>query len=495
MPESVILAIDQGTTSSRTLVFSKQGQILFTAQESFAQIYPNDGWVEHDPDAIWDTVLSTLKQAYAFAQSEGAAILGVGITNQRETTIVWERDTGKAIYNAIVWQDRRTAQMCRALSEQMKDEDIAAHTGLRMDPYFSATKIPWILDNVSGAREAAMRGDLAFGTIDSFLLYRLTHGAVHATDATNASRTNLFNIHDQDWDEELLGFFNVPKAVLPDVKDSAADFGHIDPVILGEALPILAMIGDQQSAAIGQACLEDGDIKSTYGTGCFVLANTGTRVVQSNANLLSTVAFRVKGEARYAVEGSIFIAGAAVQWLRDEMKLIEDSKQSAALAKTASDDHGIVVVPAFTGLGAPHWAPDARGAIFGLTRGSGQVEVVRATLESIAFQTYDLITAMRKDGIKIEKLKVDGGMARNDWFLQFLSGTLDVDITRPAEVETTALGVTYLSLLQTGEFETLEDIKTHWRKDCDFSPSMTHEMRSENLARWTKAVQTVLAFS
>lgn len=490
--ETVILSIDQGTTSTRTLVFSVSGDILFTAQEEFAQIYPENGWVEHAPDAIWDTTLRTLKKAYEFSKEKAFKIAGIGITNQRETTLVWDRETGTAIYNAIVWQDRRTAQICRDLKAKHSEAEISQKTGLLLDPYFSATKAAWILDTVEGARAAARAGKLAFGTVDSFLIYKLTGGRTHATDATNASRTNLFNIHTQDWDETLLEIFNVPAAVLPIVKDCADDYGHTDPELLGESLPILGVAGDQQAAAIGQCCFEPGAIKSTYGTGCFVLLNTGETCVTSQNKLLSTVAYRLNGKTIYAVEGSIFVAGAAVQWLRDELKILDRAEDSEDLAKSLASNQGLYLVPAFTGLGAPHWDPDARGAIFGITRDTGRAAFIRAALESVCYQTSDLFTAMGEDGARANRLRVDGGMVHNDWLVQFLSDILDLPIERPKVMETTALGVAYLVGLQAGLYRDLEDVASHWKKQSDFTPKMTAETREPLLHAWKSAVSKVL---
>ena len=411
----LILAIDQGTTSSRTLVFNSQGVVLFTAQEEFPQIYPEDGWVEHDPEAIWQSTLSTLKQAYQFAQDSDGEIAGIGITNQRETTLIWDRDSGRPIYNAIVWQDRRTADICRDIKTRYDERTLASKTGLLLDPYFSSTKAAWILDHVAGARDRAAKGELAFGTVDSFLIYRLTAGASHATDATNASRTNLFNIHNSDWDEDLLELFNVPASILPEVKNCADHYGMTDESLLGESLPILGVAGDQQAAAIGQACFDTGDIKSTYGTGCFVILNTGETCVPSSNRLLSTVCYRLNGKTTYALEGSIFIAGAAVQWLRDGINIIEDAAETESIASSLEHNHGVYLVPAFTGLGAPHWAPDARGGLFGITRDTTREHIVRATLESVCYQTFDLFEAMAADGVRPTSLRVDGGMVHNNW--------------------------------------------------------------------------------
>jgi len=489
---TVILSIDQGTTSSRTLVFSPGGDVLFTAQEEFPQIYPDDGWVEHDPEAIWETTLKTLKAAYQFAKDEKAEIAGVGITNQRETTLVWDRKTHKAIYNAIVWQDRRTAQICRDLKAKYDEADLTAKTGLLLDPYFSATKAAWILDHVDGARAKAKKGELAFGTVDSFLIWRLSKGASHGSDATNASRTNLFNIHTQDWDDELLEIFNVPASVLPEVKDCADDYGMIDAEWLGEAIPILGVAGDQQAAAIGQSCFETGDIKSTYGTGCFVILNTGTECVTSKNRLLSTVCYRLKGETTYALEGSIFIAGAAVQWLRDGIQIIKEASETEAMCEGLKSNKGVYLVPAFTGLGAPHWDPDARGAIFGLTRNTGRAEVARATVESVVYQTYDLFQAMSEDGVTPTSLRVDGGMVHNSWMVQHLSNVLDIPVDRPKVLETTALGAAYLAGLQAGLYGSLDEVKANWKRDRHFEPKMDAETRKGLLTGWNKAVKKVL---
>lgn len=488
----VILSIDQGTTSSRTLVFSPKGDVLFTAQEEFPQIYPNDGWVEHDPEAIWDTVLTTLKAAYEFAKDSGADIAGIGITNQRETTLVWDRKTGKAIYNAIVWQDRRTAAICREIKAKYDEEKLRAKTGLLLDPYFSATKAAWILDNVDGARDKATKGELAFGTVDSFLIWRLTGGKTHATDATNASRTNVFNINNQEWDEELLELFDVPASILPEVKDCADDYGHMDADILGEAIPILGVAGDQQAAAIGQCCFTEGDIKSTYGTGCFVILNTGDDCVTSKNRLLSTVCYRLSGKTTYALEGSIFIAGAAVQWLRDGIQIIKDAAETEAMCEGLESNKGVYLVPAFTGLGAPHWDPDARGAIFGLTRDTGRPEIARATVESVCYQTYDLFKAMSDDGVTPSSLRVDGGMVHNSWMVQHLSSVLDIPVDRPKVLETTALGAAYLAGLQAGLYESLEDVKANWQRDKHFEPQMDSHTRTALLTGWNTAVQKVL---
>ena len=487
----VLFSIDQGTTSSRTLVFSVGGEILFSAQEEFPQIYPQDGWVEHDPEAIWSTVLSTLKKAYDYAAENKLSVAGIGITNQRETTLVWDRKTGKTLYNAIVWQDRRTAERCKALAEKLPAEELQAKTGLLHDPYFSGSKIAWILDNVDDARGRAEAGELCFGTVDSFLIWRLTEGASHATDATNASRTNLFDIHRQDWDAELLALFDVPREGLPQVLDCAADFGTC--TVLDRPVPITGVAGDQQAAAIGQACFNPGDIKSTYGTGCFVILNTGSKAITSKNRLLTTVGYRVNGKTSYALEGSIFMAGASVQWLRDEMKLVEDARETEEICKTLDHTGGVYLVPAFTGLGAPHWAPDARGAVFGMTRDTGRNHLIRATVESVVYQTHDLFAAMAKDGVKPTALRVDGGMTANSWMCGYLSDILDMPVLRPTILETTALGAAYLAGLGAGLYSSLEDVAENWTAEREFTPKLSAETRESRLADWSKYVQKLLS--
>jgi len=488
-----LLSIDQGTTSSRTVVFSPQGEHLYSAQQEFPQIYPADGWVEHDPEAIWETTLATLKACVAWCEKNDHAPVGIGITNQRETTLVWDRATGECIYNAIVWQDRRTAERCRELAGH--EDKLRGKTGLLMDPYFSATKMAWILDHVDGARARAEAGELVFGTVDSFLIWRLTEGKVHATDATNASRTNLFNIHAQAWDVELCELFSVPQVGLPEVRDCAADYGMAS--VLDTPLRILGVAGDQQAALIGQTGFARGDLKSTYGTGAFLILNTGDEVVESQARLLSTVAYRLEGKTTYGLEGSIFIAGAAVQWLRDGVEMIADSKETEALMAEADQDSQLILVPAFTGLGAPHWDPDARGAVFGITRATGRAEFAKATVESVAYQTADLFKAMAADGREPEGLFVDGGMSANNLFLQFLSDILDVEVARPEVLETTALGVAYLVGLQAGLvglqaglYENLDAIPHKIEKR--FIPNMEAEERETRLNAWSKAIGKVL---
>jgi glycerol kinase len=490
MPDAArLLAIDQGTTSSRAMVFGPDGRALAADQRELAQHFPHDGWVEHDPEEIWAATLATCRRALAAAGTEARAIAALGITNQRETTLLWRRDDGRAVHRAIVWQDRRTAEACRRLVADGDEPEIQARTGLVVDPYFSATKLAWLLDNVAGARDAARRGLLAFGTVDSFLLWRLTGGRVHATDATNASRTQLFNIHTQDWDDELLRLFKIPRAVLPEVRDSAGDFGMTEKSLLGGALPIRGVAGDQQAALVGQACFAPGMIKSTYGTGCFVLLNTGATPVASRNRLITTVAYRLAGRATYALEGSIFVAGAAVQWLRDGLKLIGSAGETEALAKSVFDAGGVYLVPAFTGLGAPHWDAGARGAIFGLTRDTGRAHLVRATLEAVAFQTRDLLEAMAADGARPTALRVDGGMTVNDWLMQLLADLLGVPVERPRVVETTALGAAYLAGLGAGVYGSLDDIATHWAGDRRFEPALDATKRDRLYADWRNAVK------
>jgi len=493
MTERYILAIDQGTTSSRAMIFDQDGRSVALSQQEFRQIYPQDGWVEHDPEEIWQSVLAVSRKALQQSEEKGIHVEGIGITNQRETTLVWDRRTGKPIYNAIVWQDRRTAAYCSELKASGSEELVSENTGLLIDPYFSATKLRWILEHVDGARSRAEQGDLAFGTVDSFLLWRLTGGRVHATDATNASRTMLFNIHTQEWDEPLLELLRIPPSLLPEVRDCIDDFGVTDAELFGRSIPIGGIAGDQQAAAIGQACLDPGMIKSTYGTGCFVLMNTGDKAFHSQNGLLTTVAYRVDGQVRYAVEGSIFVAGAAIQWLRDGLKLIESAAQVEGMAKGLDSNRGVYMVPAFTGLGAPHWDPHARGAIFGLTRDTGVAEIARAALESVGYQTHDLMEAMKRDsGTGSKALRVDGGMVANDWFLQFLADLLNVPVERPRVTETTALGAAYLAGVRFGLFESLADIANHWQRNALFTPALGSAERDVLLRGWQKAVSRVL---
>lgn len=488
-----ILSIDQGTTSSRAIVFLKDGSNVSSAQQEFTQYYPDNGWVEHDPEEIWRATLAVSQQALKMANEQGVKIACIGITNQRETTLVWDKKTGKTIYNAIVWQDRRTAAVC----EQIKDklELVRSKTGLLLDPYFSATKVSWILDQVPGARERAEKGELAFGTVDSFLVWRLTQGRAHVTDATNASRTNLYNIHSGEWDDELLNLFKVPRAMLPEVKNCADDFGFSAPELLGEAIPITGIAGDQQAALFGQCCFAPGELKSTYGTGCFALLNTGTAAVMSENKLLTTIGYKLNGETTYALEGAIFTAGANIQWLRDGIRVIEHAKQTKTLAETLSYDHGVFMVPGFAGLGAPHWNPNARASLFGMTRDTTSAHFARAGLEAVCYQTYDLLTAMRNDGMHSTNVWVDGGMVANDWLCQFLADILNVKVQRPAIMESTALGAAYLAGLQIGIYENLADIASHKHVEKQFSPSLQADIRLNLLRKWQKAVDATLAFT
>jgi glycerol kinase len=486
------MALDQGTTSSRAIVFDAEGAVVSLAQAEVPQIYPAEGWVEHDPEAIWSTTLETARRALKGAEVGGARVEAIGVANQRETTIVWDRATGRPIHNAIVWQDRRTAGACRALRDAGHEAAIQAKTGLVLDPYFSAAKIAWILDHVGGARRRAERGELVFGTVDTFLLWRLTGGRTHATDATNASRTSLYDIVQGDWDEDLLDLFSVPPAVLPAVRDSAAEYGSTATDLFGRPIRILGVAGDQQAAAIGQGCLKPGQIKSTYGTGCFLLVNTGDRPVVSKHRLLTTVAARLDGKTTYALEGSIFVAGAAVQWLRDGLGVIGSAAETAALARGARDD-SVYLVPAFTGLGAPWWDADARGAVFGLTRATGPAELARAALEAACFQTRDLVAAAAEDGVAPEALRIDGGMVANDWLAQRLADLVGLPVMRPQVLETTALGAACLAGARAGVFPDLETSAARERGFQTFEPCMDPAERARRLAGWDDAVSRTLS--
>ncbi|WP_281561517.1 glycerol kinase GlpK [Thalassomonas sp. RHCl1] len=489
---SYILSIDQGTTSSRAIIFDASGAIISSAQKEFKQYYPNNGWVEHDPEEIWQTTIETCRQAMAEKQLSAADIATIGITNQRETTLVWDKKTGEPVYNAIVWQDRRTADYCSTLIDQDLEQEFSDKTGLLIDPYFSGTKLKWILDNVSGARTRADKGELAFGTIDTFLLWRLTGGKSHKTDATNASRTLMFNIHNQEWDTGLLDRLTIPESVLPQVLDSSADFGITETSLLGGEIAISGMAGDQQAALVGQACFQEGMVKSTYGTGCFMMLNTGDQALKSNNRLLTTVAYRLNGKVTYAIEGSIFVAGAAIQWLRDGIKLIQKASETEQLAENTPVNHGVYMVPAFTGLGAPYWDPQARGAISGLTRDTGIAEFVSAGLQSVCYQTKDLKRAMENDGAtRPSTLRVDGGMVANNWLVQFLSDILGANVDRPVIQETTALGAAYLAGLQVGLFDSLEQIGELWQCQRQFSPQMPKSERDELYQGWEDAVSRV----
>jgi glycerol kinase len=492
--EKYVLAIDQGTTSSRAILFDSQCRIKGIAQQEFTQHFPHSGWVEHDPEDLWNTTVATCRKVMADCGVTAGDIAAIGITNQRETTVVWDRATGKAIHRAIVWQDRRTAEVCAGYKSAGLEDTVTKRTGLLLDPYFSGTKVSWILDNVRGARDAANAGKLAFGTVDSFLLWRLTGGKVHATDATNASRTLLYDINKKRWSLYLLDLFRVPKSMLPEVRDCAADFGATDPEILGGPIQIAGIAGDQQAACVGQACFEPGMVKSTYGTGCFALLNTGATPVFSRNRLLTTVAYALDGKITYALEGSIFVAGAAVQWLRDGLGLIKSASESGALADKADSEQDVYLVPAFVGLGAPYWDAECRGAMFGLTRATGKAEIVKATLESVCYQTRDLVDAMRADwGASRETvLRVDGGMVASDWTMQRLADTLAAPVDRPKVLETTALGAAYLAGLKAGFYPKPEEFAKRWSLDRRFVPAMDEPERARKYAGWQNAVKRTL---
>lgn len=493
-----ILAIDQGTTSSRAILFDASLAVVASAQREFPQHFPASGWVEHEPEDIWESVLATCREAMAKANLGAAEIAAIGITNQRETTLVWDRRTGKAIHRAIVWQDRRTAEACASLAEAGHEALVAQRTGLRIDPYFSATKIAWLLDNVPGARRRAEAGELAFGTVDSFLLWRLTGGQVHATDATNAARSMLFDIGKGVWDEDLLRLFDIPAALLPQVRDCATLFGETSAELFGGPIPVRGIAGDQQAATIGQACFSPGMVKSTYGTGCFALLNTGATPVASQHRLLSTIAYQLGGERTYALEGSIFIAGAAVQWLRDGLGIIEKAAETGPLAEAADPAQAVYLVPAFVGLGAPHWDAGARGAMFGLTRNSGPREFAQAALESVCYQTLDLIEAMHADWPEAGQggrsvLRVDGGMVASDWTMQRLADILDLPVDRPTVLETTALGAAYLAGLDAGLLPEPDRFADLWRLERRFSPAMAQSQRARKVAGWRDSVRRTLS--
>ncbi|MDZ7810861.1 MAG: glycerol kinase GlpK [Arhodomonas sp.] len=489
-----ILALDQGTTSSRAIVFDARSRPVAVSQEEFPEHYPGDGRVEHDPEDLWVSSLRVARDAAGQARAAGLRIVALGLTNQRETTLVWDRATGEPIHPAIVWQDRRTADECARLRDLGHEASVTARTGLVLDPYFSATKIAWILDNVPDARRRAERGELAFGTVDSWLLWRLTGARVHATDATNAARTLLFDIHRQDWDDSLLTLFRVPRAMLGEVRDCADDFGVADPQWLGEAVPIRGVAGDQHAAMIGQACFREGMVKATYGTGCFALLHTGTRPVPSRSRLLTTPAYRLEGRTTYALEGAIFIAGAAVQWLRDGLGIIDTAAESESLAATAPADHGVHLVPAFTGLGAPYWDADARGAVHGISRDTGRAALARAALESVAFQTHDLIAAMGRDtGHPPQELRIDGGMVVNNLFASLLADLAGVTVRRPVVSETTALGAAYLAGLHRGVWSSPETLAGQWREDREWHPRLAAVERDRALEGWHDAVRRTLS--
>lgn len=485
-----VMALDQGTTSSRCILFNEKGLIVSVAQKEFRQIYPNAGWVEHDAMEIWGTQLGVAQEAMAKVHASAADIAAIGITNQRETTVVWNKNTGIPVYNAIVWQCRRTAPMCDALKEKGFDVKLKEKTGLILDAYFSGTKVKWILDNVEGAREEAEKGNLIFGTIDTWLIWNLTKGKSHVTDYSNASRTLLFNIHDLKWDDEILAELNIPKSMLAEVKPSSCVYGYTDSSIFGTEIPIAGAAGDQQAALFGQTCYASGNAKNTYGTGCFMLMNTGEKAFTSKNGLLTTIAWGIDGKVEYALEGSIFIAGAAIQWLRDELKIIDNAALSEAYAASVPDSNGVYVVPAFVGLGAPYWDQYARGAIFGLTRGAKKEHLIRATLESLAYQTYDVLKAMQEDsGIELTALKVDGGACANNFLMQFQADILDVQVQRPEVIETTALGAAYLAGLAVGYWKNKEEVSRNWAISRTFTPNMEGEKREELLKGWHEAVK------
>ena len=491
--KKLLLSIDQGTTSSRSILFDLKGNKIFSSQFEFQQIFPNSGWVEHNPEEIWKVTLKTIKEAIRKSKNLKSKIISIGITNQRETTILWDKNTGKPIYNAIVWQDRRTQKICENLKKRKLENSFRKKTGLFIDPYFSATKVKWILDNVSLSKKLIKNKRLMFGTIDTFLIWRLTDKTNHFTDATNASRTMMFNINSNQWDYEILKKLNIPKSILPTVKNSADNFGATSKKIIGEEIPINAVLGDQQAAAVGQACFNKGSVKSTYGTGAFAIMNTGNTKILSKNKLLTTICYRLKNKNTYALEGSIFIAGAGVQWLRDKVKLINNAHETEKIANSKKNNDGIYIVPAFTGLGAPYWSPDSRGLITGLTRNTDWKNLVRAVVESVAYQSYDLFESMRKDGSRPKIIKVDGGMIANNWFAQFLSDILDTNVLRPKIQETTALGVAFFAAYQAGEFKSLNEITSKWKKDAMFKPKINKKMRVNLLKGWEQAIRKTLA--
>lgn len=493
--KTYIMSLDQGTTSSRCIIYDKAGNAVSVAQKEFTQIYPKPGWVEHDPMEIWSTQIGVAQEAMLMANATYENIAAIGITNQRETTIVWDKETGEPVYNAIVWQCRRTADYCRELEEKGYSDLIKNKTGLLIDAYFSATKLKWILDNVEGAREKAEQGKLAFGTVETWLIWKLSGGKLHVTDYSNASRTMMFNIHDLCWDNEILNLLDIPYKMLPDVKPSSFIYGETSSKVFGGGIKIAGAAGDQQAALFGQTCFNEGEAKNTYGTGCFLLMNTGKRPVESKHGLITTIAWGIDGEINYALEGSVFVAGAAVQWLRDELKILDNAAQSEEYAKIAGSSNGIFVVPAFVGLGAPYWNPDTRGTIFGLTRGANKYHLVRATLESLAYQTCDLVSAMEQDAdIKLKALKVDGGACANNFLMQFQSDMLAEKVKRPKCIETTSLGAAYLAGLAVGYWKNKEEVLENWQIDNIFKPTMEKEERNTKIKDWRRAVKCAMAF-
>lgn len=496
MTEKFILSLDQGTTSSRAILFNHSGEIVEEEQHEFGQIFPNPGWVEHDPNEIWNSVLACVAEVLRKGEVEPYQIAGIGITNQRETTVVWDKCTGKPIYNAIVWQSRQTEGICEDLREQEYETLFREKTGLLIDPYFSGTKVKWILDNVEGAREKAENGDLLFGTIDTWLVYKLSGEQAHVTDYSNASRTLMYNIYDLQWDDELLEILNVPKSMLPEVRQSSEVYAHtVDYHFFGHRIPIAGIAGDQQAALFGQACFQKGMAKNTYGTGCFVLMNTGEKAVISKKGLLTTLAWGVDGKVEYALEGSVFVAGSAIQWLRDGLQIIEDAPQSEKYARSVDSTEGVYIVPAFVGLGTPYWDSDVRGSILGITRGTTKAHIIRATLESLAFQTKDVLDVMiEESSIQLKSLRVDGGAVKNDFLMQFQSDMLDVSVERPEVQETTALGAAYLAGLAVGFWENKEEISKQWKNEQTFEANLSDDTRQELYTNWKKAVQSTQTF-
>ena len=487
-----IISIDAGTTSNRSILFDLRGKPVFSSQKEFTQYFPKSGWVEHNPEEIWRTTVKTLKDVIQKAKRLNGKILTIGITNQRETTVLWDKKTGKPVYNAIVWQDRRQEDYCKNLRKQNKENMIFNKTGLLIDSYFSGTKIKWILDNIPKAKQLMNKKQLMFGTIDSFLIWRLTRGSVHATDATNASRTMIFNITTNKWDDAILKILKIKKHILPIVKDCADDYGQTHSSITGKSIPINGVVGDQQSATIGQCCFEPGSLKSTYGTGAFVLLNTGNKKIYSTNRLLTTIAYRIKGKTTYAMEGSIFVAGAGVQWLRDRMKFIKKAPETEKIVNSLKGNNGIYLVPAFTGLGAPYWNANSRGVLSGITRDTNPKEIIRATIESVAYQTYDLFEAMKHDGLRPRIVKVDGGMVMNNWFSQFLSDVVNVKVLRPDVQETTAAGAAFMAGLKIGVYKSLKDISKNWHLNRKFSPKMKSINRKKLIRGWSKAIERAL---
>ncbi len=487
-----IISIDAGTTSNRSILFDTKGKVIYSSQKEFTQYFPKDGWVEHDPGEIWKTTLKTLKDVIKKSKKLKGKIVTIGITNQRETTVLWDKNTGKPVYKAIVWQDRRTEEYCKKLRKQNKDTAIFNKTGLLIDPYFSGTKIKWILDNIPIAKKLLKKKQLLFGTIDCFLIWKLTKGNIHATDATNASRTMIYNISSNKWDDGILKLLKIPKQILPQVKDCSDDYGQTHSSITGKSIPITGVVGDQQAATIGQCCFDPGSLKSTYGTGAFVLLNTGNKKIYSKNRLLTTICYRIKGKTTYAMEGSIFIAGAGVQWLRDRMKFFNKAPETEKIIKKLKNNNNLYLVPAFTGLGAPYWNANSRGVLSGITRDTSPKEIIRATIEAVAYQTHDLFEAMKHDGLRPKIVKVDGGMVMNNWFSQFLSDVINVQVLRPKVHETTALGAAFMAGLKIGIYKSLNDISKKWSLDKKFSPKMKNNSRKFLLKGWSKAIKRAL---